>query len=129
MKSRKHNSKNSNKSAKVIDQISALTIEEVELHRTNVNPLTRAAASVAIANRRTALINQADRLLADVDEHSVSRLDLALLAAAYVGAGRYDEAEGYFVDLANAETEPLAVRGGGVAVAHLPVRIYGGRAR
>ena len=94
----------------VIDQISALATNEAELFRPEVPPNVRATAMVAYANRRGALINQADRLLADVDSQSVSKMDLALLSHAYTTTGYYDKAEKVLLDLARAETEPLQVR-------------------
>lgn len=84
----------------LIDQISALTNREAELYRTNVTHSERAGSSMAIANRRIALINQLDRLLADVDNDSVSELDLAVLAYTYVNIGRYDDAEAHLESLA-----------------------------
>ena len=65
---------------------------------------------MAIANRRVALINQADRLLADVDLYHISNLELALLAPAYASIGRYKDAENYFLNLAKSKTEPLAIQ-------------------
>lgn len=94
----------------VIDQISALATEESELYRTSVPSNVRVGAASSIANRRAVLIRQVDRLLADVDETSVAKLDLALLAPAYASVGRYEIAEKYFLDLAQSEDEPLIPR-------------------
>ena len=65
---------------------------------------------VAYANRRSALVSQVDRLLADVDAQSVSKLDLVLLSPAYAAIGYQDKAEKVLLDMAHAETEPLHFR-------------------
>jgi tetratricopeptide (TPR) repeat protein len=91
----------------VIDQISALAGKEVEAYRMDVPSIVRANASVAIANRRVALVNQVDRILADIDEGSVSKFELAVLAPAYLGIGRYDEAIEIYESLAEDDSAPL----------------------
>lgn len=94
----------------VIDQISSLAGQESEIYRTKAPPTVRANAFMAIANRRIALVNQADRLLADVDQQRVSHLELALMAPAYTHLGRYKDAEKSYLNLAKSKTEPLIVR-------------------
>lgn len=94
----------------VIDQISALGGKEVDVYRMDLPPAIRAGAFMMIANRRVALLNQADRLLADVGDDQVSKLDLALLAPAYLSIGRQKDAEKYYLALAHAKEEPLLVQ-------------------
>lgn len=94
----------------VIDQISALATNEADLFRPEVPPNVRTNAMTAYANRRSALVNQVDRLLAEVDAQSVSKLDLALLSVAYAAIGYQDKAEKILLDLAHAESEPLHFR-------------------
>lgn len=101
----------------IMDQISALASKEVEIYRTDVPPSLRANAFTMISNRRVALINQAERLLNDINEDPVSnnedlvsKLDLAILAPAYASIGRYKDAEKYLKKLAKANKEPLVVQ-------------------
>lgn len=95
--------------AQLVDQISALQTEEVDLYSAAVPMNVRSGALMSIANRRHTLINQAESLLADVEDE-LSKLDLALLATTYVSAGLVKPAERRFLDLANAEEERLAMR-------------------
>jgi tetratricopeptide (TPR) repeat protein len=96
--------------AQVIDQISALSSQEAKLYQPEISPVVRTNATFAISNQRTALVNQVDRLLADVGEASVSKIDLALLAPAYASVGRLDRAEKIFKSLAQDNNEPLYIR-------------------
>ena len=63
-----------------------------------------------IGSQRIALINQFDRLLADVDDGSVSRLDLAVLSGAYLNVGRHKEAEAHLENFAKDEDNLPAQR-------------------
>lgn len=106
----------------LIDQITALASQETELYRTNLMHSEQVRALMVIGSRRIALINQFDRLLADVDEGSVSRLDLAVLSGAYFNVGRHKEAEVYLENFAKDEDNLLVQR---VAMWRSLVVLYG----
>lgn len=106
----------------LIDQITALTNQETDLHRSNLMHSERVRAYMAIGNRRTALLNQLDRLLADVDVDSVSKLDLAVLSEAYYNVGRYNEAEAHLENFAKDEGNLLVQR---VAMWRSLIGLYG----
>ncbi len=96
--------------SQVLDEISALVSEEIEIYRNDMPPIMRTNASVMIANRRAALISKADRLLNNLKDNEVSKLDLVLLAPAYMSIGRYDDAEKILKNFARDETVQPALK-------------------
>ena len=94
--------------SQILDEISALANEEIEIYqKKDMPPNFRISASMMIANRRAALINQADRLR---ENRNISNLDLVLLTPAYTSIGRYDQAEDILLNFARDEKEQLALR-------------------
>ena len=93
----------------LIDQISTLAGEEIELYNSSMPQLLRANALISISNRRNVLIDQVDSLLPDIKDN-MSKMALAMLAISYASAGLFEKAEEYLLNLANAEHERQALR-------------------
>lgn len=93
----------------VIEEISALTQEEVQIAESSMSERARLNSQTGIANRRVSLVRKADALLAEVPD-GASKLDMTILAAAYASIGRLEEAEKYYLDLAQSKSEPTDLR-------------------
>ena len=90
--------------SQVLEEISALASEEIEIYRIDMPPITRTNASLMISNRRAALISKADRLLKNVKDNEISKFDLLLLTPAYMSIGRYVDAEEILKNFASDKT-------------------------